>query len=499
VNTSDPLLGTGQLIAYLFSVHHDNAPPPNRQIKEVQLTNKTGSKIKPQSFIFFKLKLAANIMMATAAIVACSSEPKVNELKKTTDPQVEFDRVDGNIRQAQSQQVDILSPKNFEAATRARTKASEARAANKNQEVVLHDLAVAQTYLDKANGVANIAIQILKGPSEARQDAMTAKAGTYFPKETLVADKTFKKLTEQIEDNDISIAESKRGSLEASYRDLELRSIKKEKLGPAISNIEDAIKEGAKKLTPETLAWAQTKYAADEAIIEKNRHKTAEINQASADATASASRLLKMVRYAKGSTAKNPEELAKQRELGELTAVQSENDLHKVETDLARTQGKLANTAAQNAELQSQVWLDKEYDAASSQFTKDEADVYKQGGKLLLRLKGLTFANNSSTITAANFPLLAKVQKIIGDVGTSTIAIEGHTDSKGGKKVNDNISTMRAESVQAYLVANKNIAMDNISAKGFGDSKPIATNKTVEGRAQNRRVDVIITAEPAKQ
>ncbi len=130
---------------------------------------------------------------------------------------------------------------------------------------------------------------------------------------------------------------------------------------------------------------------------------------------------------------------------------------------------------------------------AKSQFAKDEAEVYKQGDKILLRLKGLTFASNNSTIQTSNFKLLAKVQQVINQIGSSKIVIEGHTDSLGDKKLNDNLSTARAESVEKYLVSNQDATAEQITATGFGDSKPIASNKTALGRSQNRRVDVIIT------
>jgi len=104
-------------------------------------------------------------------------------------------------------------------------------------------------------------------------------------------------------------------------------------------------------------------------------------------------------------------------------------------------------------------------------------------------------SNNKAAIDAENFSLLAKVQKVIGDIGAKQIEVEGHTDSSGGKKLNEELSAKRAESVQSYLVSNNNIAAEKITATGYGYSKPIATNKTAEGRAQNRRVDIIITAE----
>jgi outer membrane protein OmpA-like peptidoglycan-associated protein len=65
--------------------------------------------------------------------------------------------------------------------------------------------------------------------------------------------------------------------------------------------------------------------------------------------------------------------------------------------------------------------------------------------------------------------------------------IEGHTDSQGNEAVNAELSSARAESVRAALVA-KGVAADRLTAVGFGESQPIADNATTEGRAANRRV-----------
>jgi outer membrane protein OmpA-like peptidoglycan-associated protein len=131
-----------------------------------------------------------------------------------------------------------------------------------------------------------------------------------------------------------------------------------------------------------------------------------------------------------------------------------------------------------------------------TEFSNDEAEVYKQGNKLLLRLKGLSFANGKAELTDKNFALLNKVKKVIGDVDASQVLIEGHTDSIGAKEINTALSEKRAKAVEAYLTADEGINAAKITTEGFGDTKPIATNKTAAGRSQNRRVDVVISAEP---
>jgi len=72
------------------------------------------------------------------------------------------------------------------------------------------------------------------------------------------------------------------------------------------------------------------------------------------------------------------------------------------------------------------------------------------------------------------------------------IEIAGHTDSVGVRKTNINLSQKRAEAVAKVLTDKYGIAKDRVIAKGYGPDKPVATNKTPEGRAKNRRVEAVI-------
>lgn len=70
----------------------------------------------------------------------------------------------------------------------------------------------------------------------------------------------------------------------------------------------------------------------------------------------------------------------------------------------------------------------------------------------------------------------------------SKVQIEGHTDSKAGKALNQRLSEQRAASVKAYLIS-KGIAANRLTTKGFGETRPVADNNTEDGRFKNRRVD----------
>ena len=86
----------------------------------------------------------------------------------------------------------------------------------------------------------------------------------------------------------------------------------------------------------------------------------------------------------------------------------------------------------------------------------------------------------------------SKIQQSIRIFGEPKVIIEGHTDSTGSNELNELLSQERSESVRQYLLANKTLSYDRIAAVGYGSSKPLASNATEEGRAVNRRIDVII-------
>ena len=73
------------------------------------------------------------------------------------------------------------------------------------------------------------------------------------------------------------------------------------------------------------------------------------------------------------------------------------------------------------------------------------------------------------------------------------VIIEGHTDSLGSSTLNKELSEKRAEAVAEYLTADKTMEQESVEAHGYGYERPLSSNKTAKGRAENRRVDIIVT------
>jgi outer membrane protein OmpA-like peptidoglycan-associated protein len=88
---------------------------------------------------------------------------------------------------------------------------------------------------------------------------------------------------------------------------------------------------------------------------------------------------------------------------------------------------------------------------------------------------------------------LTKLGRILNKYDDTNVMVEGHTDATGSDQYNMDLSVRRASSVGTYLAA-QNVTRDRLSAVGFGELKPIASNDTDDGRQQNRRVEVAIWA-----
>jgi len=102
------------------------------------------------------------------------------------------------------------------------------------------------------------------------------------------------------------------------------------------------------------------------------------------------------------------------------------------------------------------------------------------------------FDTNKADIKPAFHKEIQKFADVMKNYPALKVVIEGHTDNVGGKVLNEKLSAKRANSVKSYMTKNFGIAESRLTAKGYGMSKPLASNKTKEGRQKNRRVEAAI-------
>jgi outer membrane protein OmpA-like peptidoglycan-associated protein len=103
-------------------------------------------------------------------------------------------------------------------------------------------------------------------------------------------------------------------------------------------------------------------------------------------------------------------------------------------------------------------------------------------------IEGIYFGSGSAKIKKKSFVILNEAAEALKQFPTLRLAIEGHTDNKGKAKKNLKLSQKRADAVKKHLIK-KGITADRLDARGFGPERPIADNKTNDGRAKNRRIE----------
>jgi len=152
--------------------------------------------------------------------------------------------------------------------------------------------------------------------------------------------------------------------------------------------------------------------------------------------------------------------------------------------------------AAQGQELQNAEQRRADAEKRAAQATADLERI----GSVKQEARGMVITLSGSVLFAsAQWELLPEAQVKLGDVAKalterdpdSKMVVEGHTDSQGTPSFNLDLSQKRADAVRTYLVS-RGIAGDRITAQGFGLARPIADNGSAEGRANNRRVEIVV-------
>lgn len=110
--------------------------------------------------------------------------------------------------------------------------------------------------------------------------------------------------------------------------------------------------------------------------------------------------------------------------------------------------------------------------------------------KPLVTLHGPQFDFDKATLKPDGKRLLDEAVRILKDKPDMNVSVEGHTDSVGSDAYNQKLSERRAKAVRDYLVS-QGVSASRITVVGWGEAKPVASNDTAEGRAENRRVEVI--------
>ncbi len=449
-----------------------------------------------------------------------------------------FGKTQEKFGQAKSAQADILAPEAFGRAMKKYNEAREDFRRGRALADINKKLAEISVDLEAAVKSANLGKVALEKVLRAREDALKAEAEQNAAEKFALADKAFGEATRRLEGGDVNAAQKKGEEAEQLFREAELHAIKNSVIGSVRSQLVQARNAKMDRLAPETYRKAEALLAEAEKILNTNRyaagsarekaeaaeyevrharHLAEQVQRVKVDETQWEKFLLSFEQKIAGIAAALDFEPQFDQGLDKPVndireAVKSLRDdrrslsdeVNKLETRMAELSKELNAIREAQAGLESQLEKEKRRQqemqrreerikAVETMFAPEEAVVTRENDRLRIRLIGLVFPSGKAVIMPEYFPLLTKLQRAIRELPDAFISVEGHTDSRGDDANNQRISTERALSVQQYLVANMNLPANRIQAVGFGENFPIASNDSEEGRARNRRIEVVLT------
>lgn len=287
-------------------------------------------------------------------------------------------------------------------------------------------------------------------------------------------------------------------NFEKDYLRLEVNAVQYSNLSGFRSIVASAKSRNAEKIAPKTFRAASNDLQAAENMIQQSPRNAGIYNQSLINARVSTKLLKDVMDKLSGLAVGASEDAAlkivfQERKLAALSDKTKtlQSSLVRSNMDLDQANDNLEAKTAEAQTSQTKVRLQDAINQIRNNFSNKEAEVYQQGNDLIIRLKTIDFKSGSAMVPSESMDLLAKVNRIIEQLVSSKVLIEGHTDSTGRSGNNQTLSLKRSEAVAKYLGS-----LDSgyqISSKGFGESKPIANNETKEGRATNRRVDIVVS------
>jgi outer membrane protein OmpA-like peptidoglycan-associated protein len=180
---------------------------------------------------------------------------------------------------------------------------------------------------------------------------------------------------------------------------------------------------------------------------------------------------------------------------------EAENDAKQsTKGQLAQARGQLASAGAQLAGREQQLETEKKARADAEKRAKEAMDrlatsigaVKQESRGMVITLSGsVLFASNKDALLPAAQQRLGQVADALKTQDDHKIVVEGHTDSQGSAASNQGLSDRRAQAVATFLIS-RGVSPDQIRSEGLGATRPIADNGSADGRANNRRVEIVV-------
>jgi outer membrane protein OmpA-like peptidoglycan-associated protein len=434
-------------------------------------------------------------------------------------------------------QAPLMAPSSFEAGDKALAKARSGSEKGVDETRIERSLASARQAFEEARRIASESRPILGPVVAARSDAMEAGAEGLGLADWSAGESELRRAAVALEKGNLETGGRRAADAADRYRSAELHAIKLLLLSDARARVADARKQKVHRFAPRTLARAEALIAEAEAAIESDRYDRDKPRALLLEAGYEVRHAFQLARRIDAWRREDgtPEDLILAQEEPLRRAAASadivarfdegadrpaddiiahmeslEDDNRRLEADLEertrqvfaleqevsdaydRLGGVSEQREALELQLRQQEMERRRLAEVEALFERDEARVLRQGDDVIIRLFGLRFPSGGAEIPEDGADLMRRVETAVRMFPGAGLKVTGHTDSFGSDKSNFELSRRRAEAVRDHLQDNLRLPAARISAVGYGETQPVASNQTREGRARNRRIDIAI-------
>lgn len=480
----------------------------------------------------------AGVLLALLAVVLGAGPTAAQDVT------ARLEKIRSAVASARESELALLAPRHVQRAAEAVREAAARRQRGAADQDVLEALARARHALARARDLEGKARELLSDGLAARQAAVAAGAPEHAPEAWAEAEEKLRSAGRQVEDGDAADARSEASRAAELYRRAERLALERRVLGLAREARKGAAELGARERAPRTWSRADSLLSRAESALREALGQDEGGGRALERARELADRADRAFRRASRIAAQA--DSARSRAGGvERLLLRYEAALERIADSLAvsgappgapartadSTLAALARRASAREELRGRAdslraavrraleradslarrlaRVSRRLDTLSADlerrrtreaklrevqalFAGDRARMLTNGDSLVLRLTGIGFPSGEAEVPDGARPLLVKVQSTIQKFPDARVIVEGHTDSRGDAEQNRTLSRRRAIAVREWLLTRMALSADRITATGHGESQPIASNDSEEGRADNRRIDVVL-------
>lgn len=459
-----------------------------------------------------------------------------------------FKKADEIILSSKKEKVNFYSPERFANGMEYYNDAKNNYADSESISEIEQLLSNAITEFNKAIDHAKIASDFFSATMAAREDSLRVDGPTHDIEKWNEAEELFQEAVELFENEDNKYAKEKSVESEKRYREIELFAIQSKYLKETWLLLQKAENMNVEKYAPITLKKSRIFAEKSAAMLQANRYDQAEAAQIAEQAEYEVNHSIYLSKIIKNII--NDDQtietvfLALENSLQKIASIvnmnlyfdegleeptknvvqaietlrqnnlylsqkleeekkqyfqnlsQKDTEIYNSQNQILKLNEQLNQLSSTKNKLQSKVnqeqMRQKKLTRIGLLFNPSEAKILLEGDNIIIRLIGLSFPVGKAIIEPQYYNMLSRTIDAINEFSNCSVIVEGHTDSRGGDETNQKLSDERAKAVKEYIISNSAISDERIQYIGYGKTRPIATNETIEGQSMNRRIDLVI-------